>query len=57
MKIGIDGLPLLFQRTGTSTYTDELIQNLRRLPTNDSVMLFARDQRLAGNSYHSISYT
>lgn len=57
MRIGIEGLPLLFHRTGTSTYTHELVENLRRLNLGDRVMLFARDQRMAGDSYHKISYT
>ena len=56
MRIGIEGLPLLFHRTGTSTYTHELVQHLRRLGTPDQVILFARDQRMAGGSYHDISY-
>ncbi len=56
MRIGIEGLPLLFHRTGTATYTHELVQNLRRLKLGDRVMLFARDQRMAGDSYHKISY-
>lgn len=56
MRIGIEGLPLLYHRTGTSTYTHELVQHLRRLETADQVILFARDQRLAGGSYHDISY-
>jgi len=56
MRIGIEGLPLLFHRTGTSTYTHELVQNLRRLNLGDRVMLFARDQRMGGESYHNISY-
>ena len=56
MRIGIEGLPLLFHRTGTSTYTHELVQNLRRLHLGDLVMLFARNQRMAGDSYHNISY-
>ncbi|MHB9112005.1 MAG: glycosyltransferase family 4 protein [Thermoleophilia bacterium] len=56
MRIGIEGLPLLFHRTGTSTYTHELVQNLRRLNLGDQVILFARNQRMAGDSYHNISY-
>ncbi len=56
MRIGIEGLPLLFHRTGTSTYTHELVQHLRRLQTDDQVILFARNQRVAGGSYHDISY-
>lgn len=56
MRIGIEGLPLLFHRTGTSTYTHELVQNLRRLNLGDQVILFARDQRMAGDSYHNISF-
>src|SRR5665811_247896 len=56
MRIGIEGLPLLFHRTGTSTYTHELVQNLRRLNLGDQVILFARHQRMAGASYHSISF-
>ncbi len=56
MRIGIEGLPLLFHRTGTSTYTHELVQNLRRLNLGDQVMLFARNQRKGGSSYHDISY-
>ncbi len=56
MRIGIEGLPLLFHRTGTSTYTHELVQNLRRLHLGDQVILFARNQRMAGDSYHNISY-
>ena len=56
MRIGIEGLPLLFHRTGTSTYTHELVQNLRRLNLGDQVLLFARNQRMAGDSYHHISY-
>ncbi|MBE0428415.1 MAG: glycosyltransferase family 4 protein [Thermoleophilia bacterium] len=56
MRIGIEGLPLLFHRTGTSTYTHELVQNLRRLHKDDTVVLFARNQRGAGDSYHKISY-
>lgn len=56
MRIGIEGLPLLFYRTGTSTYTHELVQHLRQLETGDLVILFARDQRMAGGSYHNISY-
>lgn len=56
MRIGIEGLPLLFHRTGTSTYTHELVQNLRRLSLGDQVILFGRDQRMAGASYHSISF-
>jgi glycosyltransferase involved in cell wall biosynthesis len=56
MRIGIEGLPLLFHRTGTSTYTHELVQNLRRLDLGDQVMLFARNQRMGGESYHNISY-
>ena len=55
MRIGIEGLSLLFQRTGTSTYTHALVQSLRRLNLGDQVMLFARNQRLGGNSYHGIS--
>jgi glycosyltransferase involved in cell wall biosynthesis len=57
MRIGIEGLPLLFHRTGTSTYTHELVQHLRRLGKGDKVILFARNQRMAGGSYHDISYT
>ncbi len=58
MKIGIEGLPLLFHRTGTSTYTHELVQQLRRLGgADDQVILFARNQRMAGGSYHDISYS
>jgi len=56
MRIGIEGLPLFYHRTGTATYTHELVQNLRRLPTGDTVMLFGRNQRMAGSSYHDISY-
>ncbi len=56
MRIGIEGLPLLFHRTGTSTYTHELVQHLRRLHHGDTVILFGRDQRMAGGSYHDISY-
>lgn len=56
MRIGIEGLPLLFHRTGTSTYTHELVQHLRRLDLGDKVILFARNQRGAGASYHDISY-
>ncbi len=56
MKIGIEGLPLLFHRTGTSAYTHELVRHLRRLGTDDQVILFARNQRMAGGSYHDISY-
>ena len=56
MRIGIEGLPLLFHRTGTSTYTHELVQNLRRLNPGDQVLLFGRNQRMAGDSYHNISY-
>ncbi|GBE57252.1 alpha-D-kanosaminyltransferase [bacterium BMS3Abin01] len=56
MRIGIEGLPLFFHRTGTFTYTHELVQNLRRLPPGDTVMLFGRNQRMAGSSYHDISY-
>ncbi|MDO8737315.1 MAG: glycosyltransferase family 1 protein [Thermoleophilia bacterium] len=56
MRIGIEGLPLLFHRTGTSTYTHELVQSLRRLNRGDQVILFARDQRMAGDSYHNISF-
>jgi len=55
MRIGIEGLPLLFHRTGTSTYTHELVQHLRRLNRGDQVILFARSQRMAGDSYHNIS--
>ncbi|MFA6001007.1 MAG: hypothetical protein WC828_02720, partial [Thermoleophilia bacterium] len=57
MRIGIEGLPLLFHRTGTVTYTHELVQHLRRLQLGDAVILFARNQRMAGDSYHEISYT
>lgn len=57
MRIGIEGLPLLFHRTGTSTYTHELVQHLRRQNPEDTVVLFARNQRMAGGSYHNISYT
>jgi len=56
MRIGIDGLSLLFQRTGISTYTNELVANLRGLDFNDSVILFARNQRFGRSSYHSIPY-
>ncbi|MHB0867607.1 MAG: glycosyltransferase family 4 protein [Thermoleophilia bacterium] len=56
MRIGIEGLPLQFHRTGTSTYTHELVQNLRRLGLGDTVMLFGRNQGGAGASYHNISY-
>lgn len=56
MRIGIEGLPLLFHRTGTSTYTHELVQHLRRLGLGDTVVLFSRNQRSAGGSYHDISY-
>lgn len=56
MRIGIEGLPLLFHRTGTSTYTHELVQHLRRLHRGDAVVLFGRNQRGAGGSYHNISY-
>lgn len=56
MRIGIEGLPLLFHRTGTSTYTHELVQNLRRLNMGDTVVLFGRSRQTAGNSYHNISY-
>lgn len=56
MRIGIEGLPLLFHRTGTSTYTHELVQHLRRLGLGDTVMLFSRNQRHQGGSYHDISY-
>ncbi|MHB1390439.1 MAG: glycosyltransferase family 4 protein [Thermoleophilia bacterium] len=56
MRIGIEGLPLLFHRTGTSTYTHELVKYLRRMHRGDQVILFARNQRLAGGSYHNISY-
>ncbi len=56
MKIGIEGLPLLFHRTGTSTYTHELVRHLRRLRADDRIILFARNQRMAGESYHDISY-
>lgn len=55
MRIGIEGLPLMFHRTGTSTYTHELVQNLRRLDQGDVVMLFGRNQAESGISYHSIS--
>ncbi|MFA5809802.1 MAG: glycosyltransferase family 1 protein [Thermoleophilia bacterium] len=57
MRIGIEGLPLLFHRTGTATYTHELVQHLRRLHLGDTVILFGRNQRMAGESYHDISYT
>lgn len=57
MRIGIEGLPLLFHRTGTATYTHELVQHLRRLRLGDSVILFGRNQRMAGESYHDISYS
>jgi len=56
MRIGIEGLPLLFHRTGTATYTHELVQHLRRLYLEDAVILFGRNQRGAGESYHEISY-
>jgi len=56
MIIGIEGMPLLFHRTGTSTYTHELVRNLRQLRLGDRVILFARDQRMGGDSYHNISY-
>ncbi len=56
MRIGIDGLSLLYQRTGISTYTDELVANLRGLDFNDPVMLFARNQSRGKSSYHSITY-
>ena len=56
MIIGIEGLSLLYHRTGTSTYTHELVQNLRRLDMGDTVVLFGRSQQAAGNSYHNISY-
>ena len=56
MRIGIEGLPLLFHRTGTATYTHELVQHLRKLRLGDSVILFGRNQRNAGESYHDISY-
>lgn len=56
MRIGIEGLPLLFHRTGTATYTNELVQHLRRQNPQDTVVLFARDQRMGGGSYHDISY-
>lgn len=56
MRIGIEGLPLFFHRTGTSTYTHELVQSLRRLGQGDTVVLFGRNQRMAGSSYHDISY-
>lgn len=56
MIIGIEGLSLLYHRTGTSTYTHELVQNLRRLGLGDRVILFGRNQKAAGSSYHDISY-
>jgi glycosyltransferase involved in cell wall biosynthesis len=56
MRIGIEGLSLLFHRTGTSTYAHELVQHLRRLNWGDTVILFARNQHNAGGSYHGISY-
>lgn len=56
MRIGIEGLPLMFQRTGTATYTDELVQHLRRQNRQDTVVLFARNQRMGHGSYHDISY-
>jgi glycosyltransferase involved in cell wall biosynthesis len=56
MRIGIEGLPLLFHRTGTATYTHELVQHLRRQNPQDTVILFARNQRSGGGSYHDISY-
>ena len=57
MRIGIEGLLLLFHRNGTSTYTHELVQNLRRLNLGDQVMLFARNQRMKGSSFLNISHT
>lgn len=46
----------MFHRTGTSTYTHELVQHLRRLNLGDKVILFGRNQRGGGESYHKISY-
>jgi len=46
----------MFHRTGTSAYTHELVQHLRRQNPGDSVVLFARNQRMGGGSYHEISY-
>lgn len=56
MRIGIEGISLLFHRTGTSTYTHELVQHLRRLGQGDTVVLFSRNQWSTGGSYHEISY-
>ena len=56
MRIGVEGLPLLFHRTGTSAYTHELVQHLRRQNPQDTVVLFSRSQRMGGGSYHDISY-
>ncbi len=56
MRIGIEALPLFYHRTGIATYTHELVQNLRRLGEGDRVILFGRNQRMAGASYHDISY-
>lgn len=54
-RIGTEGLPLLYHRTGTSTYTRELVQNPRRLGMGDTIALCAHPQRQAGGSCHRIS--